>query len=393
MIVEARGFVLRRNWIPVAVSGGLAAVGLLVAQSKAPEAIIGWLMAYFGIVFGPLLFLRNAFPRARPVTVRATAAGVTVDAEEIATEDILEAKLVNRRSDAIVTLAVRGKKSLALRMDIRDARAMVDVLGARRTRFRLVVPFGKRFLAFVGLFAGATFFVVDDHALWVMALPGLLLWAALAAVLAGFLRGRLVVGADGFTVRWAFRERFVAFRDVATVQGKDRFGDAGTKDTLVQLASGKKVRLRALEVPNTEEDRGAESRALLGHVSDAFRRSRELQDGTVDLPTLVERGTRSPGEWLSGLDALVRGGGSRYRVAAVSAEMLAQVVGDPSATVESRVGASAALVRMDDEALRTRVRVAAEGCAASELRDTLLALADARDDVAAEAALAKVARR
>jgi len=73
--------------------------------------------------------------------------------------------------------------------------------------------------------------------------------------------------------------------------------------------------------------------------------------------------------------------------------MLVQVATDPRATVESRVGASAALVRMEDESLRTRVRVAAEGCAAPELRETLLALADARDEFTTEAALARVVRR
>lgn len=395
MIVEERGFVLRRNWAIIAVSATVFAFGVLLAELGAHDSsVLGLLLAYFGGVCAPLFYWRNAFPHARPALIRASAAGVQVDqAPEIRAEDIIEARIITRRRDAIVDLAVRDQAPLVLRMPGAEAKALVDLVGARRTRFRLIASYGKRFLVCFGLCALLSLVNVRGPELFVIALPGLALWAAIFAWLLGFLRGRLVVGADGFTVRWAFRSRFIAFRDVASVQGRPRRGGARTPDTLVNLASGKRVLLHAVEMPNTEDDRGAEGRALLEHVHAAFVKSRQLQDGSIDLPTLVERGTRTDGEWLSGLDALVRGGGSRYRVAAVSADMLVQVATDPSASVESRVGASAALVRMEDEALRTRVRVAAEGCASPALRDTLLALADARDESTTEAALAKVARR
>ncbi len=395
MIVEERGFVLRRNWIPVVVSVIALSVGLILAQLGREVGVLGWLLVYFGGVCAPLFLWRNAFPRARAVVIRASASGVFIDDDpEIRAEDILEAKIVTRRDDAIVELAVRERKRLALRMPVHDAKALVDLVGARRTRFRLIASYGKRFLVSFGLFALLQLWAALDQPLtFLFALPGLAMWSAFVAWLVGFVRGRVVVGADGFTIRWALRGRFIAFRDVATVKARPRRGDPRVPDTVVALGSGKKLRLRAVEMPNSEEERGAESRALFGHVNEAFLQSGRLQDGSVDLPALVERGTRSDGEWLSALDALVRGGGSRYRVAAVSAEMLVQVATDPRATVESRVGASAALVRMGDEALRTRVRVAAEGCAAPELRDTLLALADARDEFSAEAALARVVRR
>ncbi len=395
MIVEERGFVLRRNWIPVIVSLITLGVGLVVAQLSREAGVLGWLLAYFGGVCAPLFLWRNAFPRARAVVIRASASGVFVDdAPEIRAEDILEAKLVTRRNDAIVELAVREQKKLVLRLPMREAKVLVDLVGARRTRFRLIASYGKRFLGCLGVFALLKLgTVLAQPEVFLFALPGLAMWSAVVAWLIGFVQGRVVVGADGFTIRWLFRDRFIAFRDVATVGALPRRGDPRTPDTLVTLVSGKKLRLRAVELPNTEEDCGAESRALLGHVNEAFLGSGRLQDGSVDLPALVERGTRTDGEWLSGLDALVRGGGSRYRVAAVSAEMLVQVATDPRATVESRVGASAALVRMEDESLRTRVRVAAEGCAAPELRETLLALADARDEDTTEAALARVVRR
>ena len=73
--------------------------------------------------------------------------------------------------------------------------------------------------------------------------------------------------------------------------------------------------------------------------------------------------------------------------------MLSEVVTDPRAAVESRVGAAAALIRMGDDSLRARLRVAAEASAESDLRDTLLALSDARDDETAERALGLLRRR
>ena len=394
MTVEARGFVLRRNWIPAALCGALVVLGVLLTQLFAmPANIFGYLGIWFGAVFGPVLLLRNAFPRALPTTIRATAAHIEIEGEEpIASEDILEAKVTPRAGDSVVELALRARKVIALRMMPAEAKALVQTLGARRSRFRLVVPFGRRYLATLVLFATGFLVLLRDLEAWLVTLPGCIFYALLFGWLVGYLRGRLVVGADGFTRRWLFWERFIAFRDVATVTGKQRLTDRGAIDTIVALKSGRNVRFRTVEAPNTEEERGAESRAMYLHVKESFERSLTLVDANVDVPTLVQRGSRSAREWLSGLDALVRGGGSRYRIAAVSADMLSDLTNDPGAPVESRIGAAAALVRMDDDLLRTRVRVAAEGCADTELRETLLALSEARDDVAAEAALATLRR-
>jgi hypothetical protein len=398
VIVEARGFVLRRNWIPIVASAVLLVGGVLVAQTGTSSNLVGplgYLAAWFGLVFGPIFVARGSFPRATPTSYRATEAGLTLESgEDVRSENILEAKLVPRRGpDALVELSLRGPgaKRLTLRTGAREAKALLDLFGARRTRFRLVIPYGKRFLiAFVPFVALALLIDVRHVAsgAWLLALPGCAFYAAIVAWLIGYLRGQLVVGADGFTTRWGFRERFTAFRDVAAVRGRARIMHGGVEDTIVELASGRKVRLRTVEAPNTEEERGTESRAMLSHMFEAFTRSARLVDGSVDVPALVQRGARSASEWLSGIDALVRGGGSRYRVAAVSGDMLSELASDPNAAVEARVGAAAALIRMGDDSLRTRVRVAAEACAESELRDTLLALSEARDDETTEKALA-----
>ena len=397
MIVEASGFVLRRNWFPVLGAFVLAVLGaLFVWGSSYTTAPFGYFAIFFGLTFGAVFLIRNAFPRAKPTRFSAAPTGIAIEGHgEVWSEDILEAKLVPRHGrDAVVELALRGRKTLLLRTALRDAQALVSVLGARRSRFRLVVPFRRRFLAVFALLASVSLLLaaIGDVGRWLGVLPGCVFYACLLGWLIGYVRGRLVVGADGYTKRWLFWQRFVPFRDVAAVTARPRLLNRSVQDTLVELASGRKVRLCTVEAPNTEEERGGEGRAMLGHLQEAFAQWARLRDGSVNIPSLVERGSRSAREWLSGLDALVRGGGSRYRVAAVSADMLADLANDPSASIESRVGAAAALVRMGDDAQRTRVRVSAAACAEPELRETLLALAEAHDDVAAEAALASLRR-
>jgi hypothetical protein len=377
----------------------LALLGVAVAKLSShsgPGEPFGWLAAFFGGVFAPVLLVRNAFPRAKATTIRATEEGVSIEGHsDIRSEDILEAKVVPRRgSDSIVELALRTKKTVALRMNALEANALVQLLGARRTRFRLVASYAARFAAALGAFTVLATIVARGNmeTFLILMVPSSLFWGAIIAWLIGYVRGRLTIGADGLTTRWLWRERFIAFREVAAVIGRRRLLSHGIEDTLVERRSGRTMRLRTVEAPNTEEERGGESRAMLGHLSAAFHQSARVLDGRVDLPSLVERGSRSAREWLSSIDALVRGGGSRYRVAAVSPEMLTRVATDPSASIESRVGAAAALVRIGDEALRMRVRISAEGCAETELRDTLLALSEARDDASTEAALARLSR-
>jgi hypothetical protein len=265
------------------------------------------------------------------------------------------------------------------------------LVGARRSRFRLVLPFGKRYLVAFSLFA-LLFVAVGGVNMWPIFTVPCLFYALIASWLMGYVRGRLVIGADGLTTRWLIWERFVAFREVASVSGAPIWGGGGAVDTLLKLRTGRKVMLRTVEAPNTEADRGAEGRAMLAHVQESFAHSSTLLDGGADLSARLKRGSLSAREWLSALDALAEGGAARYRVAAVSPDALTDVARDPGASVEERVGAAAVLVRMGDEVHRTRVRVVAEGCAEPALRAALLGLVEARDEAATEAVLAKVAR-
>src|SRR4051812_12867944 len=55
--IEARGFVLRRNWIPVIASGAIVVLGLLATRAPGDASLFGYLAAWFGIMFGPILYL------------------------------------------------------------------------------------------------------------------------------------------------------------------------------------------------------------------------------------------------------------------------------------------------------------------------------------------------
>jgi hypothetical protein len=418
-MLHAKGAVLQRNWVAIGAWLAFGLAGALAASFGTRSLVLGVLAAALGAVFAGLFYARNAFPRALPATILATEVGLSVDPYniQVRSEEILEAKVVPRNDlFAVVELALRGGRTLQLELHLAEAQALLDVFGARRSRFQLVVPLWKRWLSAVVVLLALTAWSTGRLDLWVVSLPSCLVMASLAAWLVGYVRGRLVVGADGFTRHWLSRRRFVPFAEVAEVRGRPHFLNRGVEDTEIVLRSGETLRLRTVEAPNTELERGAEGRAMLSHVRLAFERGGRPAEAVLDVPALVDRGGRTPREWLAGLDALVRGGATSYRVAPVSASALVDLAEDPGASLESRVGAAAALTRLhpeallatdaralaargdaaltallDTEELRTRIRVSAEACAEPELRGLLLALADARDEAATEATLARAA--
>ncbi|MBS2017413.1 MAG: hypothetical protein JST00_31310 [Deltaproteobacteria bacterium] len=390
--VEGTALVLRRGWAAPAVCAAMVVVGVVWSRASFIYAPFGWFCVFFGGLFGPLCVARNAFPRSTPATFRASSEGISIAGiGDLSSEDIVECKIVPRGGSSVVELTLRSRPPVTLRVDVSTARAIAQVLGARRSQFRLIVPLGKRFLFTSLIFTAlaVALFSPSPEGLLLAAINGPF-YGLLVALLLGLYRGRLVIGADGFTINWRIWKRFVPFRDVASVTGRGRFLDRSVEDTMIELGNGKKVRLRTVEAPNTEEERGAEGRAMLTHAQAAFENASRLAAGAVDVASLVQRNARTPREWLSGIDALVRGGGSRYRVAAVTPEMLADLVADASASADARVGAAAALARIGDGSMRSRVRIAAEACAQAEVRAALIDLADAHDDAAVEEGLAKL---
>jgi hypothetical protein len=386
--VLARGVLLRRNGYAVGGCVVAAAIAFVVAgHLRGFSVVIADFITLFAASSAVLIAVRNGFPWRTPTVVRVAPSGLSFDGGAVTPmHEVLEARRVPRgRGAAIVELTLAPRRRVVLLLAKTDAGALLEALGARRARFTLASSFWKRFLVSYLLFvvmaapgllsAGANVL----HEGLALILLGLTPGAAILAWVAGLVRGRLVVGADGFTVTWLWRERFVPFSSVTSVLARSRL--SGNLDTRVELASGETLHLRAVEAPNSNDERTAEGKALHDTLSSARARAAEP---AVDVTAALRRDARTARAWLDGIDEMLRGG---YRTAAVPVDTLAAVVADPRAPREARAGAAAALVRVGGDEPRNRVRVAAEGCAESDLRDVLRALAEAEDDESMESAL------
>lgn len=368
--------------------------GFVAARfSDGLPSLLGSLGIWLGAFLAPVSLLRNAFPLSRHTTVSVTNHVLHVGGRApIPAETITEAKMVPRpgpSADTVVELVMRDRSTLSLWMAKSEVRVLLRVLGTapgeRRTGFRLVSSFGFRLLIALGFVALPLLLVAGTISL----VAGLLV-SILVALVLGFVPGKVLVGAEGFTIRWPLYERFTHYRDVENVTAKARLGATGVIDSLVKLEKGRTLRLRTPEAPDTDAQRGTEGRALYQHLAAAHERWREASRDRVEAQALLASGSDGR-DWLSNIDAVMNGGASRYRVAAVDESALEAIARDPNGDARARVGASAALLRSGDPGHRARVRIAAEACADPPLRSVLLALSEAKEDRDFEAALDKAA--
>jgi hypothetical protein len=271
-----------------------------------------------------------------------------------------------------------------------DADHLVNVLGVaagqRRASFTLVLSFATRFLWSL-LVIGLPWLLYllstaggDVLALLFLA-PLFILPVCLgAAAVFGFFRGKVTVGADGFTTNWYGVKTHHRFADVEMIRRNTKGMGGVVVDTMVHFAKKKKLlALTVLDAPDTHQQRGAESRALADTMEAAFDRWRK-SPAVAEVGAHLVRGTRSAKDWLAGIDTLVRGGGNNYRIAAVTPEILAEVAKGTESPHDARIGAAAALLRLNDQAHRSTVRIAAEGCAEPRTRVALLELVEAEGD-------------
>jgi hypothetical protein len=399
---DASVLVLRRNWVAPAIALAFAFAGVVYEQTGRPAAPVGWFVAWMGLVFAGVSIARDAFPHATKATLRASETTLTIGGESLATETIAEAKTIPvPNGEALVVLTLRDGKTRTLQLKKTAAEAMVRVLGIaageRRTTFSLVLPFRTRFLATL-LIVGVPWLAVvgwrshgDTTGLLVMSLLfNVLPLAALTAWLASLLRGRLVVGADGFLVKWFVHERFVPYAEVKAMRSGGPWWNQTQVDTFVETKTAR-VRLRAREAPVTEAQRGAQGRALHEHLAQALARAKGQSPEAENVAALLGAGSRNGVEWLAHLDALVHGGTSRYRVAAPGPDLLARIANDAATATPTRIGAAAALVRSGDQGRRV-VRVAADACAEPKLREVLVRLSESDSDEAIAELLTYAAR-
>lgn len=395
---------LRRNWFVPALSLITAVLGLLLAYTPTDFAVLGAFMVWIGAWIAPITFLRNSFRLARRAEVVATPRVLTIDGEEIPVEDISEARTVPRAirdGETVVELRFRGRRRLDLALPPHDAKRLIDTIGAgageRRAAFTRIVPFGVRFLWSSGLIGLPWFLLLlatsggNNIVPLFFILPlGILPVCAVIATIAGVLRGKVVVGAEGFTTSWYGIRRTHRFADVELIMRRPKGIGGSVVDTTVHLRSGKRVAVSILDAPDTHAQRGAETRAFADTLEQAYERWRRAP-AVQELGVHLGRGQRTAEAWLAGIDQLIRGGGNHYRIAAVTPEALSDVTRSTEVSTDTRIGAATALLRLGDGAHKVTVRIAAEACAEPKTRQALLELVEAEgDEHKLEQALARV---
>lgn len=386
---------LRRNWI-IPVVCLLALIAGIPMVSDRDFGPLGVLLIWLGGWIAAITLVRNAFQLSFKTNVQATTRELRLPGEApIPVEAIKEARVVQRAKDStelVVELKVSTFKTIALRMPAGEADHLVNVLGVgagqRRASFTLIIPFFTRFLvslAMLGLpwvvfvLANGRSFDEQLLSLAMGTLFGVLPSSLGLGALLGFLRGKVTIGADGFTTNWYGFKKHHRFADVESIQRRTKGIGGAVVDTFVYFARKKQVMLAVLDAPDTHQQRGAESRALAETMEGAYERWKRAP-AVAEVGAHLGRGTRSAKEWLSGIDTLVRGGGNNYRIAAVTPEILVEVAKGTESPHDARIGAAAALLRMNDQAHRSTVRIAAEACAEPKTRVALLELVDAEGD-------------
>jgi hypothetical protein len=271
---------------------------------------------------------------------------------------------------------------MAARERIKIARGAVSRMG----------PVLRNFLLVLVAWMLTTFWVLPalhvlrGGAVFGVGMGGLLALVAGLIVFAN-LPGHVEIGADGLFVNFRDSSRYIRFDTLAGVH-------AYTEHTMGKTFVGATLRLHdgtEVKIPIGEDHFGGTKKAasLSARLDEALRAHRARAAG--EHAALLERGERSPEEWLGRLRSIGEGANASTREAPIDPDRLWRIVEDPMATAATRAGAAAALSQHLTEPDRQRLRVAAEATAAPKLRIALeSAAAPETDDAALTAALAEV---
>lgn len=220
--------------------------------------------------------------------------------------------------------------------------------------------------------------LVPVVATFVWGMPGLLaltflLWVLGSAI---FNPCKIHVGADGLLVATRIAPTFVPWSEVLAVEPYPRgvMVRRRSGDLVIPLMAGNFV---------TDKDR-ANQKALLTRASEALEAYRRGEEPEVAVR--VARGVRPHAEWMR--DLFDREG--TFRTAPLLDDQLWSVVESPNADPTARAGAAAVLARTAGEAERARLRIAAEGCTAPQLRIVLERTAEGASTSEVEEALVAV---
>lgn len=196
--------------------------------------------------------------------------------------------------------------------------------------------------------------------------------------------GRIRIGADGIEVDRGFQRSFIPIDTVTGVadwrprRSKEPTASRGPlRGIAIRRADGPPIYLPLKQDPGHLED-------VKARILDAARLARERRTGGLGA---LARAGRSLSVWQQDLEGLLsRDPG--FRVAALSLDQAIQVLEDPTADVEQRLGAALAIRSTGDAPATERIRIAASASAMPGVRLALDKIADDADATAEiEAAL------
>lgn len=256
----------------------------------------------------------------------------------------------------------------ALRLDHRHA--TLEVRAKPRVRSFWILVFAAAWLAtriegITGAIAsGAPFFFV----------------VTLGLLFFHFFAPRVLVGADGVTIRRGVLTRFFPYAEMRRAwlrslprRRRDRrfgsFEEPSSYDHWLVLETTTREEPFAFDMGGGER-REEDLAGLVERIELAAATFRDDESSAMADAALA-RNDRPANEWAASLKSIAAGDRLVYRVAPVERETLFGVLEDPARTASARLAAAVALGASVDEAGRVRMKQAASGVAEPKLRVAL----------------------
>ncbi|MBK6514272.1 MAG: hypothetical protein IPG04_09145 [Polyangiaceae bacterium] len=381
---------LRRNRLQLALGALPFAFFALLTVVAITTGYPGWM--FLGGVFLLLgaaaltsAWQRNSKPVRSPEPIGVEPDGVRVGGRLEVPRDAIRAGFV------VPYFGVRPRLRLirrglrpALELEADDlgvARAALERLGldASHTVLQIDTPSfvaGRTWLAAVVALVAMVLSVKLGEGL---ATPALLLAIGAYAVLR-FIPSHTEVGLDGVRVRWLAWRRLYRYEDLARVDAYHALNQRSSGLWLTDT-TGKRHNLRI----NFKDQDPSKTTAVYERIAEAVAAYRRGYRGHAGGG--LERGDRSPAEWVAALRRVGHGAGASHRSAPVDPERLLEVVEDASARPVLRAAAAVALGGVSDPRARERIRVAAAASVTPSVRVALERASheDTTDDALLEA--------
>jgi hypothetical protein len=267
-------------------------------------------------------------------------------------------------------VVVRLRNGATFEGNTHDSKQILAHLGLTLDQRALTAPLRGTFGSFTrGLL---TFFGTVIASTPIIALGREWIWlsyviATLATILVVTkLKPKVVVGADGIRIVGVLSPKFIPYASIRSVK---REGVQGTWAMTVITNDGSQL-LPVIGISKDQTD------ALVRRIEEGRARFADRTARSIDA---LDRNARPLAEWREGIKAAMTGS---FREAALGTNDLEDVLADPKAPLERRIGAALAL--REDASGRERIRVAAETTADPRVR---VALENAASDELDEPAL------